>query len=140
MRPADRRECEALGRSPKDALRNGLRCSLEAYTAIADGRPVAMLGVVADSLVGGSATVWMLGTEDVYRQGRTLLTLGPILFEMWLEQFDELSNIVAVDNRRAIRLLERWGFEFGQTVSYGGVDFVRFARRRSAIQEVALAA
>lgn len=140
MRASDRIECEALGRTPKDALRNGLRCSLEAYTALVEGKPVAMLGVVPDSLLGGRATVWMLGTEEAYAQGRALVTYGPLMLDMWLGKFDELANIVSSGNERAIRLLRRWGFAFGGPVTHRGVEFLPFALRRAAIQEESLAA
>lgn len=135
MRAADRAECEALGRTPKDALRNGLRCSLETYTAITEERPVAMLGVVPDSLLGGTGTAWMLGTDEIFAQGRALLTYGPLVIGMWLERFEELGNIVSVENDAAIRLLRRWGAEIGETpVTYRGVDFLPFVIRRAAIQ------
>jgi hypothetical protein len=132
MRALDRMECEALGRTPKDALRNGLRCSLAAYTALVDGRPVAMLGVVSGGLLGGPGKIWMLGTDEVMKQGRALLFYGPILFELWLETFTELGNIVAVENRPAIRLLKRWGFEVDedQPDCWGGCNFVRFRMKR----------
>jgi hypothetical protein len=46
MRDSDRRECAALGRTPKQGLRLSLRTSFEAVTALdPDGRPLAMFGV-----------------------------------------------------------------------------------------------
>jgi hypothetical protein len=134
MRAMDRMECEALGRSPKDALRNGLRCSQDAWTATVDGRPGAMMGVVSDGLLSGSARVWFLGTDEVYRHGRDLLTYGPLFVERWLLAFRELHNIVAKDNVQAIRLLGRWGFELavGDDVEHGGVAFTSFRIRRKA--------
>lgn len=141
MREMDRRECAALGRSPKEALRGGLRCSLSAFTALEGGRPQAMFGVVPDALMGGRGTVWFLGTEGVFRHGRELLTYGPLFVASWLETFASLSNIIMVENVKAIRLLERWGFVIEAKVQMrGGEAFVPFRIERAAIQERSLAA
>jgi hypothetical protein len=135
IRTIDRLECEALGRTPKDALRNGLRCSLSAYTAVSEGKPLAMLGVVPVDLVAGRGTIWMLGTEAVYDQGRALMTYGPRVIGDWLETFRRLENIISADNKRAIRMLRWWGFEFGDAPRrLGGVDFLPFWLERTAIQ------
>jgi hypothetical protein len=141
MREIDRIECEALGRSGKDALRSGLRCSLSAYTAMEGGRPLAMLGVVPVDLLSGRGVVWMLGTEDVYRHGRALLTLCPLVIGDWLETFRLLDNIISADNHRAIRLLKRLGFTVSdEAQAHGGVEFVSFRIERAAIQEQRLVA
>lgn len=130
----DRVECEALGRTPKDALRWGLRCSQDAWTALDDGKPGAMMGVVSDGLLEGSGRVWFLGTDEVYRHGRDLMTYGPLFVERWLTAFSKLHNIVAAENVKAIRLLRRWGFEVGvgDDVEHGGVPFKRFRLARVA--------
>lgn len=141
IRSIDRQECEALGRTPKEALRSGLRCSLSAFTALEGGRPLAMLGVVPSALLGGKGTVWMLGVEDVFRHGRQLVAQGPGIIADWLGTFRELGNIISVENAAAIRLLERWGFAIGGRVEvHRGVEFVPFRIERAAIQERSLAA
>ncbi len=95
-----------------------------------------MLGVVSMGLLSGGGRVWMLGTDEVYRCGRDLLISGPPMFERWLETFSELSNVVAVDNRRAIRLLKKWEFQFDpDSLVYGGVEFVRFSLSRAAVKD-----
>lgn len=140
IRPIDRAECEALGRTPKEALRSGLRCSLSAYTAMEGGRPLAMLGVVPIDLMNGRGTVWMLGTERVFRHGRALLGFGPIVLADWLTTFTTLDNIISADNHRAIRVLRRWGFDISDRPQvHGGVTFLPFRMER-AIQERQLVA
>jgi hypothetical protein len=141
MRAVDRRECEALGRTPKDALRSGLRCSLSAFTATEDKSPIAMLGVVPEAILGGIGRVWLLGTDRVFANPRALLALGPPVFDYWLETFDRLENIISLENRPALRLLKRWGFFIGQEVQlHGGMEFVRFHLERAAIQALPLVA
>jgi len=127
LRKMDKIECTALGRKPRDAIRNGLRLSQDVWTAMHEGKPHAMMGVVSDGLLSGSARVWFLGSDEVYRHGRDLLTYGPLFIDRWLGMFKRLHNVVAVDNRQAIRLLRAWGFEVGEEVErHGGVSFVPF--------------
>ena len=89
MRAADRIECEALGRSPKQALRLSLRPSLHALTALDpdDGRPLAMFGVVPLDLVNGVGVPWFLGRDEVFDYGRDLMARGPQIIADWQATF-----------------------------------------------------
>lgn len=91
-----------------------------------------MMGVVSDGLLTGSAHVWFLGTNEVYRHARDLIMYGPLFIERWLTVFHELHNIVAKDNTQAIILLGRWGFEVGvgDDVEHRGVQFAKFKIQR----------
>jgi hypothetical protein len=140
MRAADRIECRALGRTPKEGLRIGLRMSLKPITVMIDGRPEAMLGAVPSSLIGGKALVWMLGTNELYRQARAFALLGPRVIADMLATFRELENIVSVDNAPAIRFLTHMGFHVGGTAQHhGGVAFVPFRLERAIQSALALA-
>lgn len=136
MRSIDRLECEALGRSPKDALRWGIATSLEAWTALKDGRPIAIIGVVPTSFWRGRGTIWMLGTDEVFHSGRALLHYGPLLINEWLKTFEVLENVISIDNATALNLLQRLGFTIGAAdiEVYKGVEFVPFwiERRQNA--------
>lgn len=135
MRDADKLECAALGRTPKEALRVGLRSSLAPLTILVDGRPEAMMGVVPGSLLAGTGMIWMLGTDAMYRQPRALVARGPRVLAWLCEGLHDLSNIVSVDNARAIRFLRFLGFHVGGAVQHhGGVDFVPFTLHLPAIQ------
>lgn len=132
----DRIECEAMGRKPKDALRNSLKASLHALTAINEhGRPIAMLGVVSAGLMSGRGIPWLLGTNEVFRHGRDLMVAGRCTISWWLEIFPVLENLVASDNGKAIRLLRKWGAEVGgPSQTHRGVEFLTFHFERDAIQ------
>jgi len=110
MRAADRVECAALGHSPKQALRAGIASSSPAWTALVDGRPEAMFGLVVTSALGGEGRPWMLGSDAVYAYPRAMLRRGPHFLAAMFTATPRLSNLVAADNVRAIRLLRRWGF------------------------------
>lgn len=131
MRDVDKIETAALGHTPKQALRAGLSQSLWALTALVDGKPEAMLGVVAESMVESAGTPWLLGTDAVYERGRDMLVKGRDVVALMLNTFSRLGNLVSADNDAAIRLLRRWGFSVeGGPVHIGGVSFLHFGMTR----------
>jgi hypothetical protein len=128
MREWDVMECKAVGHTPEAALRDGLSRSLWALTAIEDGEPVAMLGVSPRSMIEGTGTPWMLGTERIYSGARDLLRWGPGIISEMEWSFPVLSNMVAAGNDRAIRFLRHWGWRISsKRVCVGGIDFVEFS-------------
>lgn len=110
LRDIDRIECEAMGHSPKQALRQGFMLSDRCWTALVDGRPEAMFGSVTLSALDRRSTVWFLGTDEVYRHGRLLLAWGPALIRRAVDSSWHASNLVSSANGKAIRLLRAWGF------------------------------
>jgi hypothetical protein len=68
MRAVDRRECAAMmGRDPRGSLRHALAASTQAWTALVEGRPHAMFGLVIESALTGRGVPWFLGTDEVWR-------------------------------------------------------------------------
>lgn len=129
MRDVDRRECEAFGKTPKQALRAGLARSVQAWTALVDDKPEAMFGVVVESALGGEAVPWFLGSDEVYRHGRELLMWGPGMLSRMSDSRMTLRNLVSSENSRAIRLLRKWGFEIAETEQeIGGIMFRAFVK------------
>jgi ribosomal protein S18 acetylase RimI-like enzyme len=127
MRAWDVRECAAFGASPVRALKTGLAGSHMVWTALVNERPVAMLGVAAVSLIDGIGHPWMLGTEEVYRQGRTMMRLYPVYFGQMKARFPRMENHVHRDNDKARRLIRRLGFQFEpEAHTVGGEPMVRF--------------
>ena len=110
MRDVDRVECEAMGHSPKKALRDGFLLSDRCWTALVNGRPEAMFGAVTVSALDRRASVWFLGTDEVYRHGRLLIAWGPALIRRAVDSSWSASNLVSSANGKAIRLLQAWGF------------------------------
>lgn len=129
LREIDKRECTALGRTPKDALRISLRTSLHALTALDDkGTVLAMFGVCALGMLSGRGTPWFLGRDEVFDYGRDLMSRGPKIIAWWHETFDLMENIVSRENVKAIALLRKWGAVIGDEVqTHRGTEFVKFA-------------
>lgn len=129
IREIDRVECEAFGRTPKEALRHGIINSAKVWTALVDDKPEAMFGVVVESVLTGDAVPWFLGTDEVYRHGRELLMWGPGLIDRLCDSTLTLCNLVSDQNSQAIRLLRRWGFTVGrEAINVRGVDFLPFEK------------
>lgn len=133
MRDEDRKECEAFGRTPKNALRISLRTGFHSFTALAeDSTPLAMFGVSAVDVLQGLGTPWFLGRDEVFLYARQLIAEGPDIIADWLKTFKLMENIVSSSNTKAIRLLKRWGAEFGHAPAewVNGVEFIPFRFRR----------
>lgn len=129
LRPIDHIECEAMGRTANQALHHGLAASAQTWTALVDGEPHAMFGVVVESVAGGDAVPWFLGSGLVARHGRALIEQGPAMITVMHRHGARLRNFVSSDNRQAIRLLEHWGFTVeNEPVVMRSVAFRRFIR------------
>lgn len=116
-----------MGHDAKTALRSARRKSLWSLTVMANGEPIAMLGLAALNLVEGVGVPWFLGTDAVYKQGRSFLVKGSAVIAHMRQTTPTLVNLVSRDNDRAIRLLGRWGFSLGdQPEVHGGVEFIPF--------------
>lgn len=119
MRKIDQLECHVFGHSPKEALRLGLMASKIAWTALDDGKPVAMFGAATISMFDGIGRPWLLMTDEAERHQKALVRLGRIYTEAIHRHYARLENWVHVDNVAAIRWLSRLGF------AIGAVDVIR---------------
>jgi hypothetical protein len=127
LRAIDRLECRAMGHSAEQALALGLCTGARTWTALVDGQPHAMFGVVAEE--GDTAIPWFLGSAQVGRHARALIAQGPAIVAAMHRHGRCLCNFVSSGNGRAIRLLEHWGFTVeDQSVVVRGVAFRRFIR------------
>lgn len=129
LRPIDRFECLAMGRSPAAALEHGLSASAFCCTAMIGTEPHAMFGLVVDSVLASRGIPWFLGTGQVRHHGRALVGHGPAIIARMHDHAQHLVNFVSSDNRPAIALLERWGFNVEQEhITMRGAAFRRFTR------------
>lgn len=133
LRELDRKELEHTGtRDAFTALWTSWQLSDgNAVTAIADGRPIAMLGVAPNYLLG-EGVPWMLGTPEVAKHQRDLLHWSRIMVTHWLTEFPILMNEVWVGNKPAMRYLRHVGFEFASPrQNEYGAEMAVFYKRRS---------
>lgn len=131
MAPMDALECSVFGRTPREALERSLSVSDMAATCVIDGKPQAMLGVAALSLIDDLGSPWLLGTTELRRHARLFVKAGPPMVAAMHERFSRLMNYTHADNRVSIAWLSRLGFDFPGEVAYVGehklLKFVREA-------------
>ena len=120
IRPEDRDEMwAACMQNPSQALENGLRFSDKTMTAMVNGLPVAMWGVVPESLIGNAGTPWMVASFLIDKEFRTFLKhCRPPVMEL-LNQYDKLENYVDARNVRSIQWLRWLGFTIEEAKPYG---------------------
>ena len=135
IRPADREEMwAACLQTPSDAIRMGMEASDTVLTAMVHDRPVAMWGVVKESLIGNVGTPWMVASFLIDDEARTFLRhcRGPVM-EL-LSQYDTLENHVDARNVRSIQWLRWLGFTIEEPKEYGvfKLPFHKFWMKREA--------
>jgi hypothetical protein len=132
MREADVIECRAMGLTPKEALRAGLRASSLCYTARVDGRPEAMFGLVVTNALCGEGAPWMLGTDAIYEHPREMIRRARPILAAFVDSTKYQSNVVAKDNTRAIRFIRWLGFNVREgVIVFAGTEFLAFDMDRS---------
>lgn len=120
LRPADKAECEALGHTVGEVLADSLAISVEAWTALEDGAPIAMWGLTAPSFLGRVATPWLLTGEGVERHKKVFLRETRWwVHERALLMFPHLLNVVDARYTRALRWLKWLGFTVHEPAPFG---------------------
>lgn len=132
MRPADRREVEALGLTPVQALYESFKDSLIAYTVEVDGWPAAMFGITPYQLLGERASVWLLTGEGINKIPIAFVKLSIYYIAKFLELYPVLDNWIDERYTAGIRWLEMCGAVFDKAgiVKPGNVVFRHFVLRK----------
>lgn len=130
LREEDKAEILAFGLSVEKALWRSYKGSLIKKTALVDGKVAACWGAYG-TFLSMEGQPWLLTSSAVYNV--SALKFARIyqkeVNEM-LKLFDRLSNIVDVEYKSAIRLLEIVGFKLQEPEIVGtkGKLFIRFER------------
>lgn len=111
LRADDRRELEAFNIDPVTGLRQCIAGSVQAFTALDDGWPVACWGVMAPSMIGAPvAYPWLLTGLGVERHKVRFLRENRRWLAYVLTQFPRLEVLVDARYTRALTWLRRLGF------------------------------
>lgn len=120
IREADRVEVyESSRRDALTALASSTERSERTATVFFGDTPVAICGVGRMALLSGIGVPWMLGTDDLRTNAKTLLPHAKPMVVKMMQGHDVLRNMVHVDNRASIRWLKSMGFRMGQPVAAG---------------------
>lgn len=113
MRAQDVAECNAAGHADLRAvLRQAVSMSVWARCAEVDGEPAALFGIapLTISLMDPRGVPWLLGTDAVPANRRTLARLAPRYIREMLRLYPHLVNTVHTGNTVSVRWLKRMGF------------------------------
>lgn len=77
-----------------------------------DGNVIAIFGVGHMRNRPQDGRIWMLGSDELFRQGRVLLRDGPIWVREMMKGHTVLGNFVDARNEPYIQWLKRLGFRF----------------------------
>jgi len=133
IRDADKLEVESFGVGVYAIMKATYDCDLaDNYTALYDGVPMAMFGIHKESLIGVTATIWMLGTSDVGKCPRELITKAREVISNGLLENMELMNYIDCRYKKTLRWLKHLGFSYSEPFKLGinGEEFVKASIRR----------
>lgn len=135
LRGHDAEEVIASGyESPEAALSASLARSTCAFAVELDGIPVALFGVVPDTMLGHSAVVWFLGSEAMARIKKSFVRKSRIAIREFLKLYPVLWNIVDARYSTAISWLESCGAKFDRerpVIGPSGHPFYKFVIREA---------
>jgi len=131
IREIDRMEFDVMsgGKSVSECLDHLIRRSNKARAIYIDGNLVAIYGVLAKTLTSSEGNPWLAATTEIEKPGvRREFAKQTKPQIVWASQgFDHLWNLVAAENKIAIRWLKWIGFIFdGTSYSVSGHKFLKF--------------
>ena len=129
LRACDLDEIEVMGAvAPDAALRASVELSSHAYAVLdASGEPVAMFGAAPHPLPG-VGIVWMLGTDGITREGRSIARATRRYFDELNAAYSILWNYIDARNTASLRWLRWGGFRLLGETRFGPHLFHIFAR------------
>ena len=118
LRKEDIQEIQAVtGLPPLLSLLTGLKMSsVPLVICNADCKPVAMLGVVPNGLIG---FIWMVGTDDLKKISLSFLRNSKDVCDVLKSKHQILHNYVDKRNKLHINWLKWMGFSIINEVNYG---------------------
>jgi hypothetical protein len=126
LRKEDREEVWASHKhTPLEALQYALNFSEECWVARADGKILCMFGIAKMTLLGDTATPWLLGSEEIPKHWRHFLRYGRKVVNAWKERYPVLINFSDSRYITAVRWLRWLGFTIHDAKPFGpyGVPF-----------------
>ena len=119
LRDSDVREIwDSDNITPEEALLQGLDQSIFCCT-ILNGSPLAMFGIVPETVLGNKASIWMLATEGLSKINIKVIRDSKHFIKIMLAYFPYLHNYVSNDNKESIKWLKFCGAKIKEPEVYG---------------------
>lgn len=106
-------------RLPKEALEKGFKDSLKCITVLKEDTPIIMFGLVPDGILGKSAVIWMLSTNDLKKIQVKFIKYSRCFIDIFLGLYPFLYNYVSDDNKLSIKWLRYCKAKMNGCVTYG---------------------
>jgi len=120
MRLADQVEIwKSHHRTPESALLTGYSESVVCLTVERKESPIAMFGIIPRTIMGSTASVWLLGAPEMEKVQRAFLEQSRRFIDFMLSYYPTLENYVSIENTQSIRWLKWCGAEFAPAAPYG---------------------
>lgn len=107
------------GLSPEACLLDALEHSSGAFTYLVNGEPVGMFGVAPDFDEPGTAYPWLLGSPQLARHPKAMVTVGRRAVREWLGHYAVLRSFVDQRYSQAILWAKAIGFTIGAPRALG---------------------
>lgn len=114
---------------PDKAIARAIVSSRDAFTALLDGEIICIFGVVTSSVINGTGSPWLLGSDLIKENPFEFLGRSKKYMAKLKEGYSKLENHVDVDNKVSILWLRWLGFKISKDAKpYGivGKPFKRF--------------
>lgn len=129
MREHDKQEVNAATRMGiKNAVKTSVKLSTYSKTGLVNDELVCMWGVCPISLISGSGSPWMLGTDLIKEKQRIFLRRSKPWLNDIRKDYRYLENFVDERNVMSIKWLKWLGFQIDEAEPYGihGEPFHKF--------------
>lgn len=115
---ADAAKFAAQGGRPRAVLRQSIRESVECWTALKDGVPIAMVGVRAAPLAT-EGEIWFCVTDAARRHRHWLVRETMAFLAHCFDTLHVLTGVVVCSDERAVRFAQFLGFEVAEAEPFG---------------------
>ncbi len=120
LRDSDKMEIQAFsGRDPDAALEHSAAISSLCWTAIKNGKVIAIFGAAGLSVMSTNGCPWMLGSEELNCSGIEIVRISRYYVGEMKKRFPFLENYIDARQKRSIRWLKWCGFTVEPAIPFG---------------------
>lgn len=134
IREIDKFEIEGLGFTTQQGIEASMRdCTPVYFARTKEGKLGACWGlqILVDKVTGHKTyLIWALGTDEIDHYKRAFMVESRQILERWKDMYGDLTNTVAVCNKKAVAWLKWLGAEFDEPRLINGIAYVDFHLRK----------
>ena len=136
LRLDDINEVTALGSNPERSLLKGFIYSDKCYTVKLNNKTIGMFGVSSYKMPKGFASIWFLGSDDLFTIPITFVREGRNYINKFMQDFDILVNAVDSRNISHFKWIEKCGMSFASSILINDIEFIQFYKTKGVKDSV----